>query len=99
MIKLSLDFAVFFRYFTLLFQPQNSTFLRQVTARDGWVSVKFKKIHNENDSYLDVLDSSEGSEELPEDVLLGLRGEVVDENAPAGPVGGRHTRQQRVARQ
>ncbi len=62
------------------------------------MSVQYK-IHNDNDSYLDVLDSSEGPEELPEDVLLRLRGEVVDENAPAGAVGGRHPGQQRVARQ
>lgn len=34
----------------------------------------------------DVLDGAEWSEQLPENVLLGLRREVVDEQAPAGAV-------------
>ena len=42
-------------------------------------------------SHLDVLHGSEGSEELPQDVLLGLRGEVVHEDAPARPVASRHS--------
>ena len=40
--------------------------------------------------HLDVLNGPEGPEELPEDVLLGLGREVVDEDAPAGAVGGGH---------
>lgn len=48
--------------------------------------------------HLDILDSSEGSKQLPEDVLLGLRRQVVDEDAPARAIGG-HPRQQRVTRQ
>lgn len=47
---------------------------------------------------LDILDSSEGSKQLPEDILLGLRRQVVDKDAPARAIGG-HPRQQRVARQ
>ena len=34
----------------------------------------------------DALDGPEGSEELPEHVLLRLRGQIVDEDAPARPV-------------
>ena len=48
--------------------------------------------------YLDILHSSEGSEELPENVLLSLGSEIVDKDAPTRPVGG-HAGQQGVARQ
>ena len=40
--------------------------------------------------HLDTADRPERPEQLPQDVLLRLRGEVVDEDAPAGAV---HTRQ------
>ena len=50
------------------------------------------------DTHLDILDRSEGSKELPEDVLLSLGRQVVDEDAPARAVGG-HARQQGVTRQ
>ena len=45
--------------------------------------------------YLHILYSPEGSEELPQDVLLRLRSQVVDKDAPAGAVGG-HARQEGV---
>lgn len=48
--------------------------------------------------HLDILNCSKRSKELPEDVLLSLRSQVVDEYAPSGSIGG-HARQQRVARQ
>lgn len=38
--------------------------------------------------YLDALDRSERAEQLPEDIFLRLRGQVVDEDAPAGTVDG-----------
>ena len=44
------------------------------------------------------LDGPERSKELPEDVLLSLGRQVVDEDAPARAVGG-HARQQGVTRQ
>jgi len=48
--------------------------------------------------HLDILHCSKGSKELPQNVLLCLRRQVVDEDAPARAVGS-HPRQQRVARQ
>ena len=50
------------------------------------------------DTYLDILHSSKWSKQLPEDILLGLWRQVVDEDAPARAIG-RHPRQQGVARQ
>ena len=38
--------------------------------------------------HLDVLDGAEGAEQLPQDVLLRLRGQVVDEDTPAAAVHG-----------
>ena len=37
--------------------------------------------------YLDILNCPEGPEELPENVLLSFRSEIVDKDAPAGSVG------------
>ena len=48
--------------------------------------------------YLDILNCPEGPEELPENVLLSFRGEIVDKDAPARPVGC-HAGQQSVASQ
>jgi len=48
--------------------------------------------------YLDVLHRSEGSKELPENVLLSFWGQIVYKDAPARSVGG-HPWQQSVARQ
>ena len=50
------------------------------------------------DTHLDILHGSEWSKQLPEDILLGLWRQVVDEDAPARAIG-RHPRQQGVARQ
>jgi len=48
--------------------------------------------------HLDILHGSEWSKQLPEDILLGLWRQVVDEDAPARAIG-RHPRQQGVTRQ
>lgn len=52
--------------------------------------------------HLDALHRTEGPEELPQHVLLGLGRQVVDEDAPAGAVdgvGGQHRVAQDVAGQ
>lgn len=51
---------------------------------------------------LDRLDGAERPEQLPQDVLLGLRGEIVHEDAPAGAVHritGQHRVREKVTRQ
>ena len=48
--------------------------------------------------YLHILYGPEGSEELPKNVLLSFRRQIVDEDAPAGAVGG-HAGQEGVAGQ
>ena len=48
--------------------------------------------------YLHILHGPEGSEELPKNVLLSFRRQIVDEDAPAGAVGG-HAGQESVAGQ
>ncbi len=47
---------------------------------------------------LDALHGAERAEQLPQDVVLGLRGEVVDEDDPAGAVHGAVVGEQRVGR-
>ena len=55
-------------------------------------------IIDDHDTHLDILHCSKGSKELPQNVLLCLRRQVVDEDAPARAVGC-HAGQQRVAGQ
>ena len=50
-------------------------------------------------NYLNILHGAKRPEELPENVLLCLRGEVVYKDAPARPVHGGRARQDSVTRQ
>lgn len=57
---------------------------RLVVIRHGDKAEAFALVCVEVTDHLDVVDGAEGAEQLPEHALVGIRGQVVHEDAPTG---------------